>query len=32
VLKGEAQLYDGYLDHGGKRYSFKRLTDLRQIR
>jgi hypothetical protein len=32
VLKGEAQLYDGYLDHGGKRYSFKRLADLRQIR
>ena len=32
VLKGEAQLYDGYLDHGGKRNSFKRLADLRQIR
>jgi hypothetical protein len=32
VLKGEAQLYDGYLDHDGKRYSFKRLADLGQIR
>jgi len=32
VLKDEAQLYDGYLDHGGERYSFKRLADLRQIR
>jgi hypothetical protein len=32
VLPGEARLYDGYLDDGAKRYSFKRLGDVLQVR